>query len=401
MIQRKIFFLIIFILISASLFAQSVQPWWLSLEQGKQKFRQADYGNALMLFEDARRNRRAMYEQLERDFINFLSMAEVRRIGDSLEHIERFSVERSYTAANAALQELYYRYPKSSFINSASSALGAFSKLKSYPEAEYWIGEVYRIEGELPLALTQYRKAYSLRQGADDPRFGLSLQYKIADIHRIKQEYTEFEKELNAIITEYDSLWINSNRAQASRISEDASAIPHEQASAGFMRSGMTRILQENGVERFLEMYRYNNTSVELAHRMLGFYYVVSGRASALPHLMFAFLIQNTIIIEELTKDQFDFRFSVVGDGGQNQVNNLSQLIAAASGNALLSSYIETSEYYKTAYYLAASLYRNGNVTVALSLWSFLASQPSAGEWYSRAVTQLRSPRYETLIERP
>jgi len=396
-----IIFLVIFILISSSLFAQPVQPWWLSLEQGKQKFRNADYGGALMLFEDARRDRRAMYEQMERDLINFLSIAEVRRIGDSLEHIERFSVERRYTAANAALQELYYRYPKSSFFNSASSALSAFNKLKNFPEAEYWIGEVYRIEGELPLALSQYRKAYALRDIAEDPRFGLSLQYKIADIHRIRQEYNDFEKELNAIINEFDSLWVNSNKAQASLINENSSNLPHEQASAGFMRKGMTSILHEYGIERVLEMYRYNNTAVEQAHRLLGFFYVVSGRGSAVSNLLFAFLIQNTIIIEELTRQQFDFRFTVVGEGGQNQVNNLSQLMDAARGSALLRSYIETSEYYKTAYYLAASLYRDGNLTVARSLWTFLASQPTAGEWYSRAVTQLRSPRYEPLVERP
>ena len=398
-----LFFLFLFVTISAQpvLTAGLGQPWWLSLEQGKQKFRNADYGSALMLFEDARRDRRAMYEQMERDLINFLSLAEVRRIGDSLENVERFSVERSYTAANTALQELYYRYPKSSFFNSATSALRAFDKLKTFPEAEYWIGEVYRIEGELPLALSQYRKAYMLRETADDPRFGLSLQYKIANIHRIRQEYTEFEKELNAIITEFDSLWVNSNRAEASRINEDQANISHEQASAGFMIKGMTRILHDFGIERVREMYRYNNTAVEHAHRQLGFYYTVSGRASALAHLMFAFLIQNTIIIEELTREQFDFRFSVVGDGGQNQVNNLSQLINATAGNALLLSYIETSEYYKTAYYLAASLYRDGNLTVARSLWTFLASQPSAGEWYNRAVTQLRSPRYEPLVERP
>jgi hypothetical protein len=77
MSKTILFFLFIF-LFSLSVFAPQLaaqpvtQPWWLSLEQGKIKFRNGNYGDALMLFEDARRNRRAMYEQMERDLINFL-----------------------------------------------------------------------------------------------------------------------------------------------------------------------------------------------------------------------------------------------------------------------------------------------------------------------------------------
>jgi hypothetical protein len=163
----------------------------------------------------------------------------------------------------------------------------------------------------------------------------------------------------------------------------------------------MTRMLQNNGIERFLEMYRYNNGAVEQAHRLLGFYYAVSGRASAQQHLMFAFLIQNTIIIEELTRRQFDFRFTSVGEEGVNQVRNLTELMSAVNNNPLLLSYIEEVEYYKTAYYLGASLLRSGHTSVALSLWNFLATQPQAGEWHSRAIMQIRNPQPEPVIERP
>ena len=84
------FFMLIIVMffILPSVFAQqAARPWWLSLEQGKVKFRSGEYGAALMLFEDARRDRRAMYEQMERNFIEFLSVNEVRRIGDRLDHV--------------------------------------------------------------------------------------------------------------------------------------------------------------------------------------------------------------------------------------------------------------------------------------------------------------------------
>jgi len=381
---------------TAPLFAQpTAQPWWLTLEQGKSKFRSGDYGGALLTFEDARRQRRAMYEQMERDLINFLSTREVRIIGDSLEILERYAVDRRYTAVTAAFNELFYRVPRASLNNSAASALTAIGKLKGYPEAEYWIGEVYRVEGELSLALSQYNRAYDMRELLEDSGFSVTLQYKISDIQKIRQVYNDMEATLLLIISGHDTLWTNAeNRenppAAAVSLDRGTQPIPYAQASASFARTAMTNTLEKEGINRFLELYRYNNGTVEQAHRLLGFYYAISGRLPAQQHLMFAFLIQNTIIIEEVRRRQFDFTFT-----------DLSKLAEEINKNALLLSYVEEVEYYKTVYYLGASLYRNGKTTVARSLWSFLASQPQAGEWQARAAVQLRSPQLEPIVEMP
>jgi len=408
--MRRLIFVPLLFAFLAPLFAQPVAiPWWLSFEQGKQQFRAGDYGSALMLFEDSRRDRRAMYEQMERDFILLLSEREVRRIGDSLEKVEKISRDRLYKAATAALDELYYRIPKESFDNSAKAALAGFNKLKDYPEAEYWIGEVYRIEGELPLALSQYRKAYSMVSGrpplaSEDPQFGITLQYKIAAIYDIRQEYTEMIKVYESIINDSDTLWVNSNRAVSNsgkpNNGSQNTSLPYEQAYASFEKSAMTKTLTDQGINRFLELYRYNNKSTEKAHRNLGYYYAVRGRPSAEPHLMFSFLIQNTVIMEEIKRRQYDFAFTTQKEArGENQIRTLAELSEIANKNALLAAYMEEVEYYKTAYYLSISLYRNGKPSVARSLWEFLAVVPQAGEWQSRAVNQLKNPHFEPIVE--
>jgi len=399
----KTFLLFILFLFAAPLFPQSVAPpWWLSLEYGKQRFRSGNYGAALMLFEDARRDRRAMYEKMERDFINLLSVGDVRRIGDSLERVEHYSRERHYTAATAALEELYYRVPKSSLRNSANAALEAIGKLKDYPEAEYWIGEVYRVEGELSLSLVQYRKAYAMREVLEDPGFSIELQYKISNLLRVRQEYNEMERTLHSIINEYDTLLSNARQAETSRAVNAASgrnnvSIPYAQASASFASQAMTRTLENEGIDRFLELYRYNNSTVEQAHRVLGFFYAATGRPTAQQHLMSAFLIQNTIIIEEIVRRDFDFPLT----NRWITSSKLSVLAEEINRNPMLLSYVEEVEYYKTIYYLGASLFRNGRSSVARSLWEFLASVPQAGEWHSRALMQIRNPRMEPIVEMP
>ena len=167
-------------------FAQTgsvARPWWYTLEQGKQHFRDGAYGDALLAFEDARRQRRAQFDRMERNFISFLSIPEVRRLGDLLDRVETYIRERNYPDAAESLGELYYRIPRDSLNNSAAQAISALGSLKDYPEAEYWIGETYRAEGELGVALSQFQKAYEQRNLLENPRFDVTLQYKIARPH--------------------------------------------------------------------------------------------------------------------------------------------------------------------------------------------------------------------------
>jgi tetratricopeptide (TPR) repeat protein len=380
------FFLIIF---TCPLFSQPInQTWWFSLEQGKVKLRSGDYGSALLLFEDARRQRKAMYEQMERDLINLLSNFEVRRIGDSLDKVEQYSYDRFYTRASAALEELYYRVPKDSLENSAASALAALGGLKDYPEAEYWIGEIYRIEGELSLALAQYRKAYLLRSLSEDSGFGTQMQHKIASILLIRQEYNEMENVLLSIINDLDSLWTNAGKVNSGTTGTER--VPFTQASAVFASKAMTQTLEKEGINRFMELYRYDNSLVEEAHRALGLFYAVSGRPSAQQHLMFTFLIQNTVIINEVMRRQFDFIFT-----------DLLKLAQETNKYAVIKSYIDEVEYYKTAYYLADSLFRSGKLSAARDFWNFLASQPQSGEWHNRALRQLQNPKLEPVVYMP
>jgi tetratricopeptide (TPR) repeat protein len=351
-------------------------------------FRQGDYGGALLAFEDARRQRKTMYERLERHFINLLSIGAVRRMDDSLERIEQFIDERRYADAAEALAELYYRIPRSTFANSADAALKGLGTLKDYPEAEYWIGETFLIEGELKLAQDQFQKALTLKGTFENSGLATDLLYKIAAIQRSRQEYNEMERTLLSIL-ETDRLWagqeINTDNPYRDP-GEDAVA-----SRLSFAKQAMSRTLENNGINRYLMLYRYKSVETVEAHRLLGYYYYTSGRHSrAQEHLMFAFLIQNTVIIDELIRKQYDFAFTT-----------LESLTLEITRNKQLGEYAEKSEYFKTAYYLGASLYGNGKTAAARELWNPLSTQTSIGEWQTRSLAQLAAPHVERALEMP
>ncbi|MDR2102916.1 MAG: hypothetical protein LBP42_02310, partial [Treponema sp.] len=172
---------------------QAERPYWFSLEQGKHFFRNGAYGEALTAFEEARQERRSVYTRMERALVELFSLPEVRRLGDSLDQVEGYLADHYQPNAAAALEELYYRVSKASLGDSINRALEQLGLLKNYPEAEYWIGEVYRVEGELTIALRQYQKAHEQRAFLENPGFDIEILYRIVDIHKAAQEYTEME----------------------------------------------------------------------------------------------------------------------------------------------------------------------------------------------------------------
>jgi tetratricopeptide (TPR) repeat protein len=377
---KKFGLFLIFCLCGGLIFARIPveRPWWYVMERGKLLFRDGNYGEALLAFEDARRQRFAVFDRMETHLVELLSLPAVRRLGDSLERVETWLAAHHYPDAAGALEELYYRVGKEKLGDSAASALEALGRLKEYPEAEYWMGETWLAEGELGVALRQFQRALDRRDLLEDQEFGVELLYKIAGIHKTRQDYVEMEKTLLGILTE-----------------KDAGGNPRDPlwAEESFAKTAMARTLENEGINRFLTLYRYLNTGGEAAHRLLGFYYYASGRQSPGPageHLMFAFLIQNTVIMEELIRSRYDYTFTT-----------LEALMGELDRRPALQEYIEKVEYFRTAYYLGTALYGAGKLNAARSLWTFLAGQDRAGEWQNRARRQLRQPFNERAVEMP
>ncbi|MDR2842364.1 MAG: hypothetical protein LBV52_04100 [Spirochaetaceae bacterium] len=358
----------------SSPFGAEKKPYWWTLEQGKKAFREGAYGNALIAFETARNDRREMYTKMEADWISLLSIDEVRRMHNSLEQIERYIQERGQFDAAAGLAEIYYRIKKEVLNDSAQTVLNYFGRLKEYPEADYWIGETYRLEGELSIALKQYKEALKNSEMLQDPDFIIEIQYKIAEVEKLRQNYNAMQTQLEEIIQRDKVLQGNTSAENSS-----------------FLQKAMRDTLARDGINNFLVMYRYKNTQTEKAYRLLGYFYYSSGRhEKAQEQLVFAALIQNTIIIEQAIEKRFDFKFST-----------LENLMTEIERRTYLHEYMRDTEYFKTLYYLAVSLYATNKQKAANSIWQFLAKENKAGQWQSRSKKQLASPYIERAVEMP
>ena len=383
---RKLFFIfVIFTLVTgfATGFAAARQPWWYTLERGIEHFRNGSYGNALIAFEDARRDRAAQYTRMEQDLILLLSHPNVRPLENSLEYIEMYIDINYETAAAAVLEELYHKVPRETLKDSALLALKELDRLKVFPEAEFWLGETYRVEGEINLALHHYERAYNQRIMLENSGFDVEILYKIVDIHRILQNYQEMDSRAREIIE-------GQLASGAPRDVFWARTATQTESPMAPMRVAMLDILRREGVDRFLTLYRHNNLVTERAHRFLGTFYNVTGRHTvAVEHLTFAFLIQNTVLIDEVIRSEFDYNFI-----------NLENLMNSISRRPDLLAFIDDVEYYETIFYLAGSLQVTGRTIPAMQLWTFLAGNANSGEWGERA-RRNPAPYVERAIELP
>jgi tetratricopeptide (TPR) repeat protein len=364
-----VFFALAFPVLSASAQQRGKDPWWLTLEEGKRFFRNGEYGEALRRFENARDARKNRFAALERDFITVLSIHQVRRFKDDLGLVELYIQKEYRTAAAAALAELYHRVPREKLGNSASKALTELGRLKEYPDAEYWIGESYRAEGEYGVALAQFQKAYDNRNLLENPGFGTEILYKMADLYRLRGEEENMAAKLEEILLT-DPSWSRES----------------------FARSAMVQSAANNGMDRFLVLYRNNKAGLEKAHRLLGRFYYASGRHNrAMEHFLRSFLIQNTVIIEKLKEERYDYSFTTL-PALMNSIEGSERSL-----RRLLETYMADSEYYRTLYYLANSFYGNGQTPRAREIWAFLRNN-GPEEWRDRSIRQLARPALEGTV---
>ncbi|MDR2471717.1 MAG: hypothetical protein LBD09_06375, partial [Treponema sp.] len=357
--------------------------WWLTLEEGKRYFRNGSYGDALKSFEAARESRKNYYAKMERDLVTVLSIREVRRLEDDLGLVEVYIEKEFRVDAADALRELYYRVPKAELRNSARTALAELVKLKSYPDAEYWIGEVYRMEGETGIAIDQYAKAWRDRALLETPGFERDILYRIADLRRLRREYALPQENR-------ETAPFNPGRAGMVWILEEILGADGLWSRESFNRSAMLKSLESNGVNRFLLLYRHNEPALERAHRTLGLYYYSGGRhGRAAEHLLFAFLIQNSVIIDSLLQSRYDYKFTA-----------LTALQGEIARNRDLAEYRDAADYFRTLYYLANSLYGSNRRGPAREIWTFLRDN-APGEWRGRAAAQLANPQMDPIPGAP
>lgn len=374
------FFLVFIFLLAALLPLAAVDDSWLSFESGKNSFDERRFGEALNAWNLAVETRRSLFDQARARILSARADPEAVWAKDSISALiaifaKRDVIERDYAAIREkaggslrkeaellkerrladgfsgfldALVLILEHRPASEIGDSLDRLLEAAAALRSYPEAEYWIGRVYLVEGELRLAELQFKRAYDMRESLEIPEDRFVILEALAGIYRDQARWRDYEETLGEIVD----------------------AAPLFAENEDFLRGAMERSLAEEGFDKFMILYRVDLGASLAATVELGEHYLRNGRPQALIHLAAGANGMLTRIIGHLKEEDPSFVY-----------RNLPTMLERIEADRELSRYAEEVGLFRALYYLGEALVAQGYRDSARGIWRALARKSAQAPW--------------------
>lgn len=366
----------------------SGEPAWLSLERGKRAFGDKDFGEAIMQFDSAIAVRRGTFttaagrldqaleakaasaagdsiknvlaafaaeDFLQRDYVR-LAAGRASTSKPFLEALRRERISDSHRAfIEVLLLVLEYR-PMESMNDSISTLRNRVRLLVTYPEAEYWKGRVFFVEGELALAELQYKRAYSMIPSLEIPDELYTILYSMAELYDAHSDFVAWENVLKGIV--------DSNDKEI-----DA-----------FLREAMMATLLDDGFNRFMTLYRIRPSYSLDANAALASFYLERGRAAALMHAAVAvnMTLTRAIAMIELKDRNYSWK-------------SLEDFLSVAARRKDLAAHLQEAGLPRQLLTLADALYVAGGRSAAVMLWNAVYSLETA-PYSAVALVRLANP---------
>lgn len=388
--------------VSGSLFSYSGlalnaggDPPWLSFERGKRLFGSRDFGIALEAFDNAIVYRRELFSRVQdnlqrlqqttqwnqaNDSINALLLLyaaedflplEYKNLADShqgafrafLQHLRQLRISENHrTFIELLLVMLDYR-PLDSFDDSLRQLGRQAGLLSRYPEAEYWKGRVFAVEGETSLAELQYRRAIEQRESLEIPEDVYRFQYALADLYKLQANFNRWQEVLGRLLVD-------------DPITGDPPINP-------FLRDAMLRTLVNEGFDKFMTLYRLDLTFSLQANFELAIYLLDHGRTAVL-HSATAVCMILTRAIQLTSSRDRDYSWQ-----------GLAHFFTYTRQREDVRDYLANQSFYQILFTLADALYVDSaysNRAAAQYLWQQLFAQ-RVMPWSGLAEQRIRNPQ--------
>jgi tetratricopeptide (TPR) repeat protein len=372
---------------------RNTDPAWLSLERGKQAYASREFGDAIVAFDRAINVRRTAFTAAADRLDKALSAKPIKTANDSiklalanfaaedllqrdyalilrshgsstktlLEAIRRERISESHRAfIEVLLQVLEYR-PIESLDDSIQVMRSVVARLQRYPEAEYWKGKVFMLEGEMALAESQMQRALSMRDSLEITDEQYSIMYSMADLYGARDDYVAWENVMNAIVAGDESL-------------------------DPYLEDAMMATLVDGGFNRFMVLYRIEPTYAMEANAALAEFYLDRGRAPAMLHAAVALNMSLTRAVNMLRAKDRDFAWTTLQD-----------FMKLALQRSEVTEFLESARLYRQMLTLADAMYISGARTNAIQLWKAIVS---AGILPQSSVASARLADPSTAVRR-
>mgnify|MGYP005843918221 CR=1 FL=1 len=394
--HRLICINVLTVVITAGVTAQS-KPIWLIFEEGKQHFYNKRFGEALLAFEEVIKQRKEIVgKALERlryaqetpkkkktgdsvakllaefakeDFVDVDYNAFKNQAGGDarilISILKRQRLSDYHRALLDALEVAYSFRPIEYYADSFARMERELAIFQFYPEAEYWKGRVFMLEGELEIAEKQFLRAFDIRGSLEIPADQYRILYTLAEVYKLQNN-------MNGWFTTMQRILFDDPVAGSPPMDP-------------YLKEAMMTTLRKQGFDKFMVLYRLKSGFSLEANIEMGEYLLKKKMPNAELHLAIA---ANMIITEVITmyqKKNPDYRYTTLAD-----------FFEAVTTNKAIAEYLSTSGIYRVLLNLGDTLYALGQPTFAIPIWSVLvmyAPLPWSGTSKERLINPLGALR--------
>lgn len=222
------------------------------------EFENKNFGESLSLAEKAKNKRESKISWEVMTLENSFKPAEVKYAGNSIQEsipilksrqdFEALEIIDWYTTKNVRLFES----------DSKKDLIEFIKKLHAYPEADFLIGRIYKLEGEYDISAKFFQTALDNADNLDVPDEKYDILYELAGLFLLKNEKEQYEKQLLLILAKdsvyQDKVFIDS----------------------------MLKSIASNGkncLEKFFQLYRNENANAIKAYFDLSDFYRSEGES--------------------------------------------------------------------------------------------------------------------------
>lgn len=340
--------------------------YWYILKEAQDAYDFGDYGNSIALAEKAKAKRKDQIKWEQYTLDQSQRLVQIRNAGDELKNVTKAMADAKQKNALAIVNSYLETYGKERFRGSFSALLKFINQNNSYPEADYLIGRVYKIEGEASLATVYLKRAYEASDLLSVPAVRYDILYDLADLSEHNDDY---EKYLMDVLAD-DTMFTKTT----------------------FMNS-MEKVIagkDKASVERFFMLYRNESSySLEALRKLASYYEELANKAQdqatartymskSLKCTALGTIVAVTRIQETLEDRQTEYKYTT-----------LSDLMKTASIYPDIVNWGNEKVVWEMFYNLADTAQRMGYSMFSYELFTILSKSIPEPYWADRAALRL------------
>lgn len=205
--MKRVILSLIFLLSSLTVFSQvvpkkpsSAELSWRILQEAQFAYDTGSFALAMNLANKAKANRVAESDYEVYVLDTALSPLAVRRAGEDFDSVLEVLIEREQTEAIRIIKRYLELYGPRFFSYSVHKMEDWVEAKRVYPEADFLIGKIYRLEGEYKTALDFYEKARLESEFLDIPEQQYDILYEMADLLKNRDDREKYKQALLLIL---------------------------------------------------------------------------------------------------------------------------------------------------------------------------------------------------------